>query len=128
MAGRARLVLQAAAVAVVASLVLLLAIQVFAKSKGDSLVGAVQDGKTPSAPALELPTLDGDREISLASFRGRAVVLNFWASWCEPCKREAPMLEAAWRRHRQRGFAVLGVDAPDFGADARRFVDLYGIQ
>ena len=127
MAGRARLVLQAAAVAVVASLVLLLAIQVFAKSKGDSLVGAVQDGKTPSAPALELPTLDGDREISLASLRGKAVVLNFWASWCEPCKRETPMLQRAYERHRDEGLVVLGVNAQDFRTDARRFAERYGV-
>ncbi len=127
MAGRGRLVLQAAAVAVVASLVLLLAIQVFAKSKGDSLVEAVRDGKAPPAPALELRTLDGDREISLASFQGKAVVLNFWASWCEPCKRETPMLQRAYERHRDEGLVVLGVNAQDFRTDARRFAERYGV-
>jgi cytochrome c biogenesis protein CcmG, thiol:disulfide interchange protein DsbE len=50
------------------------------------------------------------------------VVLNFWASWCVPCKSEAPRLEAAWRRWRGRGVVVVGVDAQDFSGDARRFI------
>jgi cytochrome c biogenesis protein CcmG/thiol:disulfide interchange protein DsbE len=122
-----RLLLQAAAVAVVVSLVGLLAWHVATNDANAGLVDAVEDGERPAAPPLELPALDGEETISLASYRGKAVILNFWASWCEPCKREAPMLEAAWRRHRQRGLVVLGVDAQDFRADARRFVDRYGI-
>jgi cytochrome c biogenesis protein CcmG/thiol:disulfide interchange protein DsbE len=71
--------------------------------------------------------LEGDGRVSLADFRGKAVVLNFWASWCEPCKEEAPMLEEAWRRHRERGLVVLGVNAQDYGDDARDFVERYGL-
>jgi cytochrome c biogenesis protein CcmG, thiol:disulfide interchange protein DsbE len=127
MAGRARFVLQAAAVAVVASLVVLLAFQVFAKSKGDNLVEAVREGKTPAAPGLVLPELDGEGQVSLADLRGKAVVLNFWASWCQPCKEEAPMLQRAFERHREDGLVILGVNAQDFRTDARRFVDRYGV-
>ena len=129
MAGRGKLVLQAAAVAVVASLLVLLAIQVFTKDAGAGLVAAVERGETPPAPPLDLPALEGGETISLSEYTrdGKAVVLNFWASWCEPCKREAPMLEEAWRRHRDRGLVVLGVDAQDFKRDARRFADRYGL-
>ena len=52
-------------------------------------------------------------------------MLNFWASWCAPCKSEAPRLEAAWRRYRARGVVVVGVDAQDFSGDARRFVSRF---
>ena len=52
----------------------------------------------------------------LASLRGKVVVLNFWASWCAPCKSEAPRLEAAWQRYRDHGVVVVGVDGQDFSA------------
>jgi cytochrome c biogenesis protein CcmG, thiol:disulfide interchange protein DsbE len=122
-----RFALQGLAVALVASLVGLLVWQVTTKDAGAGLVGAVEDGEKPAAPPIELPALDGDDPISLADYRGKAVVLNFWASWCEPCKREVPMLEDAWRRYRDRGLVVLGVDAQDFERDARRFVERYGL-
>ena len=119
--------LQVLAVALVASLVGLLVWQVATKEAAAGLVDAVEDGETPPAPQLDLPALEGERHVSLASFRGKGVVLNFWASWCEPCKREAPMLEQAWRTHRDRGLVVLGVNAQDFKSDARRFVARYGL-
>jgi cytochrome c biogenesis protein CcmG, thiol:disulfide interchange protein DsbE len=127
MAGRGKLVLQAAAVAVVASLVVLLVFSVVKNARAQGLVAAVERGETPPAPDLELPALNGDQTISLADYRGKAVVLNFWASWCEPCKEEAPMLQEAWERHRERGLVVLGVDAQDFRRDARRFAERYGL-
>jgi cytochrome c biogenesis protein CcmG/thiol:disulfide interchange protein DsbE len=122
-----RFALQGAAVALVASLVALLVWQVTTKDAGAGLVGAVEDGEKPAAPPFELPALGGEETISLAAYRGKAIVLNFWASWCEPCKREAPLLEEAWRRHRERGLVVIGVDAHDLERDARRFVERYGL-
>src|SRR5207249_10262742 len=74
------------------------------------------------APAFSLERLSGTGDISLASLRGRTVVLNFFASWCGPCKREAPILEQLWQDDRARGLVVLGVDANDSRGDARRFV------
>ena len=59
--------------------------------------------------------------------RGKAVIVNFWASWCVPCKEEAPRLEKAWREYKQRGLVVVGVDAQDFETDARRFVARYDV-
>lgn len=79
------------------------------------------------APAFSLPRFDGNGDLSLASFRGKTVVLNFFASWCDPCKREAPDLETLWRRYRSQGVVVLGVDSGDARGDARRFLSAHGV-
>ena len=84
-------------------------------------------GKSVAAPDFTLERLDAEGELTLSSLRGKAVVLNFWASWCIPCKDEAPILQAAWERHRERGLVVLGIDSQDFRADARRFMRRYGL-
>jgi len=80
-----------------------------------------------AAPALSLPRLDEPGTLSLASLHGKAVVVNFWASWCEPCKEEAPLLERAWNENRAKGLVVLGVDANDYAGDARSFMRRYGV-
>lgn len=79
------------------------------------------------APTFSLHRLVGTGTVSLASLRGRPVVLNFWASWCIPCKTEAPALERAWARYRARGVVFLGVDYHDLASDARRFVAAHGL-
>jgi cytochrome c biogenesis protein CcmG/thiol:disulfide interchange protein DsbE len=73
------------------------------------------------APGFTLDRLGGSGTLELASLRGRPVVLNFWASWCDPCKSEAKALEAAWSRYRGR-VAFVGVDYHDVTGDAERFV------
>ena len=127
MPGRVKLLLQAAAVVVVALLVALLGWQVVNRNEGRGIADAVAAGKAPAAPDFELPLLDGSGTLSLSSLRGKAVVLNFWASWCIPCKEEAPRLQAAWERWRDRGVVLVGIDAQDFRADAKRFAERYGI-
>jgi cytochrome c biogenesis protein CcmG, thiol:disulfide interchange protein DsbE len=77
------------------------------------------------APAFTLSRLEGPGKISLAAYRGKPVVLNFWASWCEPCKGEAAVLERDWTSYRDRGVVFLGVDYHDLASDARRFVSAH---
>jgi cytochrome c biogenesis protein CcmG, thiol:disulfide interchange protein DsbE len=80
-----------------------------------------------TAPPIALPQLDGSGRIDTAAYRGRPVVINFWASWCLPCRDESPLLEAAWRRYRGRGVVVLGIDTRDFIDDGRSFVEQFGL-
>jgi cytochrome c biogenesis protein CcmG/thiol:disulfide interchange protein DsbE len=79
------------------------------------------------APAFALATLDG-APVSLATHRGKVVVLNFWASWCYPaCYEEAPVLEQNWRAYRERGVVVVGVDIQDTREAAMKFVGDFGL-
>jgi cytochrome c biogenesis protein CcmG, thiol:disulfide interchange protein DsbE len=87
----------------------------------------LQRGEAPAAPAFALPDLGGEGDLALENYRGSAVVVNFWASWCAPCREEAPLLEAAWLKHRDRGVVVLGVDARDLVSDGRAFVREFGL-
>jgi thiol-disulfide isomerase/thioredoxin len=62
-----------------------------------------------AAPSLKLPLVGGG-EADLASYKGRPVILTFWATWCEPCRAEMPVFERAQQRYRDQGLAVLGID------------------
>jgi cytochrome c biogenesis protein CcmG/thiol:disulfide interchange protein DsbE len=77
------------------------------------------------APALRLPGLDGGR-VDLAALRGRPVVVNFWATWCQPCVREFPLLRQAAAAHRPDRLAVVGVLVNDRPAAARAFARRHG--
>jgi cytochrome c biogenesis protein CcmG/thiol:disulfide interchange protein DsbE len=127
MPARGKLVLQVGAVAVVGLLLALLGWRLASTSQGQNVAVDVDDGAKPQAPDFALPVLGGDEELRLSAFRGKTVVLNFWASWCVPCRDEAPLLQAAWERWRDRGVIVIGVNTQDFDGDARRFVDEYGL-
>ncbi len=63
-----------------------------------------------AAPPLKLPQVGGGGDLDLASLKGRPVLLNFWATWCEPCRAEMPALQRAQERYRESGLVVLGVD------------------
>lgn len=79
------------------------------------------------APETALPRLEGGGTESLADYRGRWVLVNVWASWCEPCREEAPALEALQRVHGGPRFTVLGIDSSDLSPDGRAFVEEYGL-
>ena len=83
---------------------------------------ALARGERVKAPAFDLPRLSGGERIALADLRGKVVVLNIWASWCDPCRAESPLLERWHRRIAGRGGTVLGVDVLDVSTDARAFV------
>ena len=80
-----------------------------------------------SAPSFELPLLDGSGVLTDEELRGKPVVINFWASWCIPCREEAPLLEDTWRVYKDQGVMFLGVNIKDAESDANRFVDEFGI-
>ena len=78
------------------------------------------------APAFTAKRLVGSGSIDLASLRGKPVVLNFFASWCEPCKAESKVLETAAQRYKNR-VIFLGVDYHDVTSDGRHFLQAHGI-
>lgn len=77
------------------------------------------------APLLAITTFDGT-PVVLADLRGRGVVVNFWASWCEPCRVEAGLLEAAWQAN-QAEVTFIGVNMQDTDKSARAFVAEFGL-
>jgi cytochrome c biogenesis protein CcmG/thiol:disulfide interchange protein DsbE len=124
--GRLRLGAQAAAVAVVVALLGLLVWKV-AFGTDNGVTDSLRGGGTPPAPEFALERLDGEGELALESLRGKAVVLNFWASWCGPCREEMPLLQAGWERWQDEDVVFVGVDVKDFRGDARDFLEEYGV-
>jgi cytochrome c biogenesis protein CcmG/thiol:disulfide interchange protein DsbE len=87
----------------------------------------LQRGRVPAplGPVVDRAAADG--RIALSELRGTPVVLNFWASWCDPCRTEAPVIERGWRQARPQGVLVLGLDMQDVRDDAREFLRAFSI-
>jgi len=93
----------------------LLAYGLIHKSSGTLAVG-------DAAPQTELSSIEGDGHGSLADYKGQWVLVNVWASWCDPCREEAPLLERFYRAHRADDFTVLGIDTQDDSKSASDFI------
>ena len=98
---------------------------------GERVIGGgvttIEPSYRSAAPAIEGELLDGTGRVDLASYRGKVVVLNFWASWCQPCIREAPMLKALSDELAAKGVQFVGVDLRDQKVSASRFQQRHGI-
>ncbi len=87
-------------------------------------------GRTPNvgdpAPDFTLKNLEGEK-VSLSDFKGQPVLINFWATWCPPCRYEMPFIESAWQQYKDDGFVVLAVDVEEPISVVQRFVESFGL-
>jgi cytochrome c biogenesis protein CcmG/thiol:disulfide interchange protein DsbE len=90
--------------------------------RNDPLVGK-------PAPSFTLAMLNGQpgSKLSLTDFKGKPVVLNIWASWCDPCKRETPLLQSEWQQAQSHGIAFIGMDFQDKQSDGLSFLQQHGV-
>jgi cytochrome c biogenesis protein CcmG, thiol:disulfide interchange protein DsbE len=131
-----------AILSLIAALLALLVYGLTASSPDDSIDSRLAELRAAEAPALELPVLQrgslgpladelrpalADDRLALGDLRGIPVALNFWASWCPPCRSEAPLLERAWRSMRRQGVVMLGLNMQDLTGDARDFMREFGV-
>lgn len=119
----------------------LLVYGVLAQAPDRTIDEALATSRAVDAPGFKLAVLaDGypgplapiwtrasqDRTVDLDELRGTPVVLNIWASWCDPCREEAPLLQRGWEQARRRGVLFLGLDMQDVRQDARDFLREFG--
>jgi cytochrome c biogenesis protein CcmG/thiol:disulfide interchange protein DsbE len=78
------------------------------------------------APDFTITSFDGET-LTLSELRGQVVIINFWASWCPPCREEAPYLEATWRKYQDKGVVFIGVDYVDTDRAALAYIEEFDI-
>ena len=116
---------QVASVGLVAALLGLLVWKVVQNDR-TNVASSFEKGHQTKPVDFDLKRLEAPGKLKLSSLRGKVVVVNFWASWCEPCKSEAPRFEEAHKRYGDR-VAFVGVDTADYSSDAGRFLERYGV-
>jgi len=121
-----RRIVQGAAVAVVLALLGVLIWDV-AHQSGGKVAREVDKGEVVKAPLFTRSRVDTSGHLSLASLRGKVVVLNFWQSYCAPCTREARTLAEGARRWSGKDVVFLGVDEQDLRTPALKFIHRFGI-
>ena len=111
--------------AVVAALLFLLGYQL---ANQGAMSSAKLGAQSTTGPAHDftLPLFEGGT-VQLSGLKGQPVMVNFWASWCVPCRDEAPILERTWQQYKDRGVVFLGVDIWDTEANARAFMREFGL-
>jgi cytochrome c biogenesis protein CcmG, thiol:disulfide interchange protein DsbE len=108
------------------ALIALLVYGLVAVGESTTIDDAVAQGERPVAPDKRLPKLGGG-EASLADFKGKPIVVNFWASWCDPCKDEAPALVRAQKKLEAAGGTIVGVTVDDSTPDSVKFAKEHGL-
>ena len=114
-------------IGVAALLVGLLSYGVASQGTDTSIDAAIQQGERPPAPEEPLPVLGSGETASVEDYRGKIVLVNFWASWCEPCTDELPLLQKTQAALERGGGTVLGVNSRDTTEDALAFVRRYDL-
>ena len=136
----ARRALRIAGVLAAVAFVALLAYGLTTKATNSTIDDALSRGESVAAPGFTLGSLAegrdagdawakaaSDGDVSLSELRGTPLVLNFWASWCDPCRAEAKVLEKAWKQQSGGDVLFLGLDAQDAREDARDFISQFGL-
>lgn len=130
----------------IAGVLLLIAVVVFGlrtQASDEPIDQSLSEDVAAPAPDFDLPILEAnamppvlgqrlrqplsDRRLDLPELRGVPIVLNLWASWCDPCRGEAPVLNRGWQRHGPEGVLYLGLNMQDLESDARRFIQEFEI-
>src|SRR5271167_3468944 len=81
-----------------------------------------KDSEKRTAEIFSLETVDTGKKISLDDFKGKPVILNFWATWCGPCKEELPVFQKMWNKYKDKDVAFIGIDVMDNRSNAAEFI------